>query len=118
MTTLQDKTGENVVVQYSADNSAYLIAYEKDMQLLGSSHYLDNGDERIFYHTETNPNFQGRGLASILVKLALQHTTASNLKIVASCPMVLGWLQKHPEFEGEWRQPTMEDIMYLRQNLS
>ena len=43
--------------------------------------------------------FGGRGLATILVDEALQATRDAGLRIVAVCPMVAGFVEKHDEFD-------------------
>ncbi|WIM72048.1 N-acetyltransferase [Corynebacterium suedekumii] len=42
----------------------------------GSSHYRDRDDERIFFHTEIDEKFSGRGLAGTLTSEALADTAA------------------------------------------
>jgi predicted GNAT family acetyltransferase len=52
----------------------------------------------IITHTETPRNLRGRGIASELVKGALQLIRDDGLKVVAGCGFVVDYLQKHPEF--------------------
>jgi uncharacterized protein len=52
----------------------------------------------IITHTETPPELRGRGIASELVKGALQIIRADGLKVVAGCGFVVDYLRKHPEF--------------------
>jgi hypothetical protein len=52
----------------------------------------------IVTHTETPPALRGRGIASELVKGALDIIRADGLKAVAGCGFVVDYLQKHPEF--------------------
>jgi predicted GNAT family acetyltransferase len=52
----------------------------------------------IITHTETPPALRGRGIASDLVKGALELIRADGLKVVAGCGFVVDYLQKHPEF--------------------
>jgi uncharacterized protein len=49
-------------------------------------------------HTETPSRLRGRGIASQLVKGALEMIRADGLKVVAGCGFVVDYLQKHPEF--------------------
>jgi hypothetical protein len=52
----------------------------------------------IITHTETPRALRGRGIASELVKGALQLIRADGLKVVAGCGFVVDYLRKHPEF--------------------
>ncbi len=52
----------------------------------------------IITHTETPRALRGRGIASELVKGALDLIRADGLKVVAGCGFVVDYLDKHPEF--------------------
>jgi uncharacterized protein len=52
----------------------------------------------IITHTETPLALRGRGIASELVKGALELIRADGLKVIAGCGFVVDYLQKHPEF--------------------
>ena len=52
----------------------------------------------IITHTETPRALRGRGIASELVRGALQLIRADRLKVVAGCGFVVDYLRKHPEF--------------------
>lgn len=51
----------------------------------------------IITHTETPRSLRGRGIASELVKGALELIRADGLKVVAGCSFVVDYLAKHPE---------------------
>ena len=42
----------------------------------------------------------GKGIGPKLVKGALDQVRADGLKVVAECPFVKGWIEKHPEYTG------------------
>ena len=52
----------------------------------------------VITHTETPRALRGRGLASELVKGALELIRADGLKVVAGCGFVVDYLRKHPEY--------------------
>jgi predicted GNAT family acetyltransferase len=93
MTT--DKTGAQVTV--SPQHQKYTI--EVDGKTVGFAEFADRGDQRVFYHTEIDPDFGGRGLATILVKEALAAARDDGKRIVPVCSMVGTVLKKHPEFD-------------------
>ena len=94
MTT--DKTGAQTTV--SAADGKYTIAVEG--QTVGHTDVADRDNQRVFYHTEVDDQFGGRGLATILVREALDATRAEGKRVVAVCQMVAGVLDKHPEFNA------------------
>jgi uncharacterized protein len=51
----------------------------------------------VITHTETPRALRGRGLASELVKGALELIRADGRKVVAGCGFVVDYLRKHPE---------------------
>ncbi len=71
---------------------------------------LDIGDQMAFAnyrltpsafvitHTETPRALRGRGLASELVRGALELIRADGRKVVAGCGFVADYLRKHPEY--------------------
>ena len=92
MTT--DKTGTEATV--SAVDGKYSIAV--DGETVGLAAVADRGEQRVFYHTEVDERFGGRGLATILIQQALETTRADGKRVVATCPMVAAFIKKHPEF--------------------
>ena len=64
----------------------------------GLADYHDRDGQRVFPHTEVLPQFQGRGLATILVAEALRVTRAEGLRIVPTCWMVAEYIDKNPEY--------------------
>jgi uncharacterized protein len=90
-----DKTGAQTSV--TAGDGRYSIAVEG--KEVGFADFYDRGDQRVFPHTEIDPAFGGRGLATILVEEALDATRADGKRIVAECSMVATVLKKHPEYD-------------------
>lgn len=70
--------------------------------------YHDRGSRRTFIHTETQDGFGGQGLASRLVKAALDDAKDRGLEINPVCEFVRGYLERHPEYgvpSGSGRPP-------------
>jgi predicted GNAT family acetyltransferase len=61
--------------------------------------YYEHADGVItFVHTEVPPELGGKGIGSKLVKGALDQVRARGLKVVAQCPFVKAWIDKHPDY--------------------
>ena len=69
----------------------------------------DRGDQRVFYHTVVDPEYGGRGLATILVEEALNGARDAGKRIVPVCSMVETVLKKHPEFD-EITDPVTAEV--------
>ena len=110
MTT--DKTGAPVTV--SAADGKYRIAV--DGQNVGLAAVADRDNQRVFYHTEVDERFGGRGLATILVGEALEATRADGKRVVAVCPMVAAFIKKHPEY-SDITDPVTPQILQWVQTL-
>ena len=52
----------------------------------------------IITHTETPRALRGRGIASELVKGALELIRADGHKVIAGCGFVVDYLRKNPQF--------------------
>ena len=94
MTT--DKTGAQTTV--TAEKGRYTIAVKG--KTVGLADFVDRGDQRVFHHTEVDPAYGGRGLATILVEEALNAARDEGKRIVPGCSMVVTVLKKHPEFDA------------------
>ena len=59
--------------------------------------YRETPQAIIITHTETPRALRGRGVASELVKGALELIRADGHKVIAGCGFVVDYLDKHPE---------------------
>lgn len=82
-------------VRHNEVRSRYEL--EIDGALALAEYRLDNG-VATFFHTETPPALQGRGVASKLIHAALTEARARGWKIEATCSFVVAYLKRHPEF--------------------
>lgn len=64
----------------------------------GFTQYLDQDGQRIFFHTEVDDAYSGRGLAGRLVGAALEATRQDGLRVVPVCPYVAKFVKQHTEF--------------------
>lgn len=93
MTT--DKTGAPTEVTAGQDRFTISV----DGHRAGSTEFVDHEGRRIFPHTVVDDEYSGRGLATILIREALEATRAAGLRIVPVCSMVAGFLDKNHVFD-------------------
>ncbi len=80
------------------DNKA-LSRFEMDVDgAVAFANYRLTPQAVIITHTETPRALRGRGIASELVKGALDQIRADGRKVIAGCGFVVDYLYKHPEF--------------------
>ena len=66
-------------------------------RLAGVLEYASEPGATILVHTEVDPAFEGKGLASRLVAAALDDIRSRGLRMIPECPYVLSYLRRHPE---------------------
>jgi predicted GNAT family acetyltransferase len=49
-------------------------------------------------HTEVPRELRGRGLGDVLAKAALDAASAAGEHVIATCPFVKAYIEKHPEY--------------------
>ena len=65
----------------------------------GLAAYVDTRTQRIIYHTAVDDRFRGRGLADELIAAALEDTRAAGKRVVAICPFVAAFVDKHEDYD-------------------
>ncbi len=61
------------------------------------AYYRIDNDVMIFTSTQTPPRLRGQGVASELIRSALQFARARGLKVRGDCSFVAEYLRRHPE---------------------
>jgi len=72
-----------------------------DGELAGIAEYRASDRIVTFIHTEVMPDFEGKGVASTLVRAALDDVRAHGKKVRAVCPFVKRFVEKHSDEYGE-----------------
>ncbi|WP_188192591.1 GNAT family N-acetyltransferase [Nonomuraea sp. SYSU D8015] len=70
-----------------------------DGKVAGFADYRLLPTKIVFTHTEVLPDYEGQGLASKLVRHALQASADTGLRVVPVCPYVAKYIERHPEFQ-------------------
>ena len=86
----------NVTVHDNPERSRYEIFLDGD--LAGFSMYTDRRGRRVFTHTEIDPDYEGHGAGSALVRSALDDVRAKGLAVVPRCPFVADFIAQHGEY--------------------
>lgn len=83
-------------VIHNVDKQRYEI--HVDGTFAGFTQALEDGDVVTFPHTVVFDEFEGQGLAGQLVTAALDDVRIRGKKIVAECPYVARFVEKHPAY--------------------
>ena len=63
------------------------------------SKYLLVGEKFIVEHTEVPVELENKGLASRIVRTALDYARAQNLRVMPLCPFTAAFIHRHPEYQ-------------------
>jgi len=61
--------------------------------------YNAGESELNLYHTHTDPELRGKGLAAQVVRAALEYIEENKLKVVPTCSYVRAFIKKNDEYE-------------------
>jgi predicted GNAT family acetyltransferase len=82
-------------------NNTELSRYEAhvDGRLAGFAEYHLRSSSIVFTHTEVDPEFEGRGIGSTIIRTSLDEIRAAGVyDVVPICPFYKGWIEKHPDY--------------------
>lgn len=70
-----------------------------DDVVAGFVEYRREGGTTTFVHTEIGDGYEGQGLGGKLARGALDEVRTAGGKVVAECPFIAGWIDKHPDYQ-------------------
>jgi predicted GNAT family acetyltransferase len=76
--------------------------------LAGYAAYLRTPQLIAFVHTEVDDAYGGRGVGSALARTALDEARAQGLRVVAVCPFIAGWIDRHPAYQDLLYETTSD----------
>jgi predicted GNAT family acetyltransferase len=85
-----------MMVTHNTAQSRYELQTEHGLAV---AVYREQGDRAIFTHTEVPFADEGRGIATRLVRAALDDTRRRGFKIVPACSFVVAFVRRHPEYD-------------------
>jgi predicted GNAT family acetyltransferase len=97
VSTESDDRNERRTVELVEAERRYVLLL--DGARVGSTTYVDHGDQRVFVHTEIDMDQSGKGLASSLAAGALLDVRERGLRIVAICPFTAAYLRGDRDFD-------------------
>lgn len=66
-------------------------------QLAGIADYIPTDELVAFTHTEVCGGFEGKGVAAAMLRTALADVRSRDLSVLAVCPFVKQYIQRHPQ---------------------
>jgi predicted GNAT family acetyltransferase len=87
--------GKSTPVTDNAAESRFELQVEGRTAVL---EYVRRGDAVVYVHTGVPPELEGRGIGGQLAKFALDDARTRGLKVVARCPYVAAYIERHPEY--------------------
>lgn len=86
-------------VTVSHNAAASRFEAQVDGERVGLIDYRTVGNTVDLVHTEVDPDRQGQGVASDLVRGALDAIRLEKMSIVPTCPYVAQWLERHEDYQ-------------------
>jgi hypothetical protein len=87
-------------VQVTVTENASRSRYEAvlDGRVVGFAAYRLRDGVVVLTHTEVEPDHEGAGIGSRLARAALDGARARGSGVIAECPFISAYLQRHPEY--------------------
>ena len=86
-----------MVNEFSDNPAQHRFELEVEGHLAKTYYRIEDG-VITFIHTEVPSELGGKGVGSRLIKGALDLVRARGLKVIAECPFVKAYIEKHPEY--------------------
>lgn len=64
-------------------------------KVVAEINFKKEGDVYNIYHTFVDESLRGKGIASTLVKEAVNYIKEKHCKVIASCSYANSWLERH-----------------------
>jgi predicted GNAT family acetyltransferase len=93
------KDGRTVAI--ARDDAGKRYTASVDGRIAALAEFIPTDELVVFTHTETDPSFEGQGVASQLVRWALDDVRARGLAVLPLCPFVKAYVGKHLDEYGD-----------------
>jgi uncharacterized protein len=100
MTGVTDDAGGTPAVDVVITNNEAAHQYEAHVngQLAGRTTYRLQGERVVFIHAEVSPTWEGRGIATTMVRYAFDDVISRGGRITPLCPFVVGFVRRNPSY--------------------
>jgi predicted GNAT family acetyltransferase len=88
-------------VEFARDDASGRYTATVHDEVAAFAEFMPAAQLIVFTHTETSPAFEGQGVASQLVRWALDDVRARRLLVVPVCPFVKAFIARHPDDYGD-----------------
>lgn len=79
--------------------------YENNGEQIGEMLISTDKDNLTVYHTEVNPEMEGKGIAKSMLDAMTDYAREHHLKVVPLCPYVHAQFKRHPELYNDvWKK--------------
>jgi predicted GNAT family acetyltransferase len=91
------------------DNGRGFFFIEKDGKQIGRMDIGVRNGNLTVYHTEVDPDHQGKGFSGALLNRMVNYARENNLKVIPLCEYVNAQFRRHPElyrdiWNTEWHK--------------
>lgn len=93
-----DDPGADLEVAFADNPSRSRFEVLADGVVAGFCEYRSNADEVVLPHTVIDPSMRGNGLASRLVRHALDELSLRDVRVVPECWFVAEFIAANPEY--------------------
>ena len=77
-------------------------------EVAGYAEYRRGASRMVFTHTVVEPRFEGRGVASALIRFALDDTRGRGLAVKPICPFVRSFIARHADYQALLDEPLAD----------
>jgi predicted GNAT family acetyltransferase len=93
---------ENTKVVFTDHVHREVQLFSDELQV-GKMSLAMTGGRLAVFHTEVDPEYEGRGFAKLLLAELVRYAREKALKIIPLCPYVNAQFQRHPaDYEDVW----------------
>lgn len=97
----------DVVTSHNSDQHRYEARV--DGELAGFIQYRESVGLVNLFHTEVDDRFEGQGIGSKLARFALDDLRDDpDRRALATCPFIVSWIGKHPEYAEALETPAAD----------